>query len=160
MNSPFALTVNGKPKTITTDPDRLLLDCLREELSLTGTHFGCGEGECGACSVLADGKRIFSCQTSISEAAGKSITTIEGLSDGQKLHPVQQAFLDEGAYQCGYCISGMIVAAVGLLNDKPHPTDAEIRDAMNGNLCRCCGYPKIMNAIRRAAGGTLPSAKI
>jgi aerobic carbon-monoxide dehydrogenase small subunit len=151
MDSTIQFTVNGNTRTVSTEPDRLLLDVLREDLHLTGTRFGCGEGECGACSVLMDGKRIFSCQTAISEVSSKSIVTIEGLSDGPALHRVQQAFLEEGAYQCGYCVSGMIVAAVSLLNEKPNPTDAEIRAGMNDNLCRCCGYAKILNAVRRAA---------
>jgi aerobic-type carbon monoxide dehydrogenase small subunit (CoxS/CutS family) len=152
MDSPITFTVNGGPRTVSTDPNRPLLEVLREECHLHGVRFGCGEGECGACGVLVDGKRIFSCQTVMSEVAGKSITTIEGLSDGEKLHPVQQAFLEEGAYQCGYCVSGMIIAAVSLLNEKPKPTEAEITDGMNGNLCRCCGYAKIVKAVRRAAG--------
>ena len=153
MNATIAFTVNGKPAHITTDPERPLLDVLREDLALLGTRFGCGQGDCGACSVLIAGKRIFSCQTPISDVAGKEITTIEGLATGEKLHPVQQAFLTEGAYQCGYCTSGMIIAAVALLNEKPRPTEEDIRTGMNGNLCRCCGYAKIVTAIQRAAKG-------
>ena len=153
MDQSLQLTVNGREHRITTDPDRPLLDVLCEDLQLTGTHFGCGQGDCGACSVLIDGKRFFSCSTAVSEAGGKPITTIEGLADGETLHPVQQAFLDEGAYQCGYCVSGMIINAVALLKQNPHPTDEEIRAGMNGNLCRCCGYAKILNAVHRAAGG-------
>ncbi|MBC7785489.1 MAG: (2Fe-2S)-binding protein [Burkholderiales bacterium] len=153
------MRVNGNEHRLTTDPDRPLLDVLREDLHLNGTHYGCGAGDCGACSVLVDGKRIFSCSTAINEvaevagteAAGQSITTIEGLSNGAKLHPVQQAFLDEGAFQCGYCTPGMIVAATALLKEKPSPSDAEIIEGMNGNICRCCGYARMISAIRRAA---------
>jgi aerobic-type carbon monoxide dehydrogenase small subunit (CoxS/CutS family) len=136
---------------VTTDADRPLLDVLREDLKLTGTHFGCGLGECGACSVLVDGKRAFSCSTFLADVDGKSVTTIEGLA-GDTLHPLQQAFMEEGAYQCGYCVSGMIMRAAQLLNDKPKPSDDEIREAMNGNLCRCCGYERIVAAVKRASG--------
>lgn len=144
-------SVNRQQRTVTADPQRSLLDVLREELHLTGTRYGCGAGDCGACSVLLDGKRAFACSTPVGEAAGKTITTIEGLADGEKLHPVQQAFVDEGAYQCGYCTSGMIIAAVALLAEKAHPSEAEVREGMNPNLCRCCGYTKIISAVRRAA---------
>ena len=143
-------TVNGKSTTVNTERDRSLLEVLREDLQLTGTRYGCGEGACGACSVLVDGKRLFSCSTPISEVEGKSVTTIEGLAAGDKLHPMQQAFLDESAFQCAYCTSGMIIAGVALLNRKPNPTDAEIVDGMNGNVCRCCTYPRIIKAVRRA----------
>src|SRR5712675_2030042 len=115
MSSTINFVVNGQRRTVTTDPGRALLDVLREDLRLTGAKYGCGERECGACSVLMDGKRVFSCQTPASRVEGKSITTIEGLAKGDKLHPVQQSFLDEGAFQCGYCTAGMIVAAVALL---------------------------------------------
>ena len=153
MDTTFHFDVNGKPHAVTTDEARPLLDVLREDLQLTGTRYGCGEGQCGACSVLVDGKRVFSCNTPASKMDGKRITTIEGLADGQMLHPVQQAFLGEGAFQCGYCTSGMIMAAAALLGEKPKPTDAEIRAGMNGNLCRCCSYVRIESAVRRAAGG-------
>ena len=144
------LTVNGKSTTVNTERDRSLLEVLREDLQLTGTRYGCGEGACGACGVLVDGKRLFSCSTPVSEVEGKSVTTIEGLATGDKLHPMQQAFLDESAFQCAYCTSGMIIAGVALLNRKPDPTDAEIIDGMNGNVCRCCAYPRIIKAVRRA----------
>jgi carbon-monoxide dehydrogenase small subunit len=147
----IAFTVNGQARTLTTDTERSLLEVLREDLHLTGTKFGCGEGQCGACSVLVEGRREFSCSTPLKKVANKAVTTIEGLADGEKLHPVQQAFLDEGAYQCGYCTSGMIIAAVALLKANPKPTEEDIRTAMNPNLCRCCGYPKIVAAIRRAS---------
>jgi aerobic-type carbon monoxide dehydrogenase small subunit (CoxS/CutS family) len=144
-------TVNGQARTITSDPKRPLLYALREDLQLVGTKYGCGEGQCGACSVLVDGKRLFSCQTTVAEIQGKSIQTIEGLAKGDALHPVQQAFLDEGAFQCGFCTPGMIVATVALLAEKPNPTDDDVRAGMNANLCRCCSYVKILGAVRRAA---------
>jgi len=152
MDVTVTLTVNGTARTVTTEPQRPLLDVLREDLGLTGTKYGCGEGRCGACTVLMEGKPIRSCITPVSVADHKSITTIEGLARGDKLHPVQEAFLEEGAMQCGYCTSGMILSAVALLQDKPHPTDDEIVAAMNGNICRCNGYVKIAGAIRRAVG--------
>lgn len=151
MPASIAFTVNGKPLSVESDPDRSVLEVLREDLQLTGTKYGCGEGACGACSVLVDGKRIFSCSTTITEIAGKSLTTIEGIASGDTLHPVQQAFLDEQAFQCGYCTAGMIVNCVALLKRNPHPTDDEIRAGMNGNICRCCTYPRIVNAVRRAS---------
>ena len=144
------LTVNGERKTVTTPGDRALLEVLREDLGLTGTKYGCGEGACGACTVLINGKQTFSCSTPVSEADGKSITTIEGLAKGETLHPVQQAFLDEGAFQCGYCTAGMILGTVALLERKPNPSDEEITDWMNGHLCRCCTYAKILQAVRHA----------
>src|SRR5262245_7071270 len=147
-------TVNGRRRTVTTDPARPLLDVLREDLQLTGAKYGCGESQCGACSVLVDGARVFSCRTPASRADGKTILTIEGLARGDALHPVQQAFLDEGAFQCGYCTAGMIMAAVALLADAPAPTDAEIVDGMNRNVCRCCSYPGIFRAVRRAAAAS------
>ena len=150
MDVKVILTVNGKEKTITTDPERSLLDVLREELHLTGTKYGCGEGRCGACTVLMDGERILSCVTPVVQADKKSITTIEGLAEGDSLHPVQQAFLAEGAMQCGYCTPGMIMTAVALLEKNPNPTDEQISAAMNVNICRCNGYTKILNAVRRA----------
>jgi len=151
MDVTVSLTVNGIEKTITAEPQRPLLDVLREELHLTGTKYGCGEGRCGACSVLMDGERVLSCVTPVAAADGKTIITIEGLSRGDSLHPVQEAFLAEGAMQCGYCTPGMILTAVVLLEKNPRPTDEEIADGMNVNLCRCNGYPKILNAVRRAA---------
>ncbi len=143
--------VNGQERSVTTDPDRPLLDVLREDLHLTGTKYGCGEGQCGACTVYVDGQPARSCILRAGSVEGKSITTIEGLARGDALHPVQQAFLDEGAMQCGYCMSGMILAAAALLRDKPAPTDEDIVTGMNGFLCRCNGYVKIARAIHRAA---------
>jgi aerobic-type carbon monoxide dehydrogenase small subunit (CoxS/CutS family) len=151
MDDTIALTVNGEKKTVRTDPLRPLLDVLREDLHLTGTKYGCGQGYCAACTVLVDGRAVQSCVTPVCRVAGTSVTTIEGLAKGQPLHPVQEAFLAEGAIQCGYCTPGMILTAVALLERNPHPSDEEIVKAMNGNLCRCCEYPKILAAIRRAA---------
>ena len=152
MDETITFTVNGQPRTVTTDPRRPLLDVLREDLHLTGTKYGCGEGQCGACTVLVGGKSVASCSTPVSEVKQQTVVTIEGLAQGDQLHPVQAAFLAEGALQCGYCTPGMILAAVELLNEKPQPTDAEIRSHMEGHLCRCCGYPNIVKAIRRAVG--------
>lgn len=151
MNVKITLIVNGDERTVVTDPTRSLLDVLREEFHLTGTKYGCGKGQCGACTVLMNGRRIRSCVTPVSGADKNTITTIEGLADGDSLHPVQQAFLDEGAIQCGYCTSGMILAAAALLKNNPKPTDQQIIEGMNGNLCRCNGFVKILNAVRRAA---------
>lgn len=151
MDATITLIVNGRERTVVTDPERPLLDVLREDLQLTGPKYGCGEGQCGACSVLMDGRRTFSCSTPVGRADKKKITTIEGLANGDSLHPVQQAFLDEGAIQCGYCTPGMILTAVELLTKFPQPTDAQITMWMNGNICRCNGYTKIFRAIRRAA---------
>lgn len=151
MDVTINLTVNGRPRAVTTDPERPLLDVLREDLHLTGAKYGCGEGRCGACSVLVDGRRVFACTTAVAKADGKQVTTIEGLSEGEDLHPVQQCFLDAGAYQCGYCTPGMVLTAVALLKEKPNPSDEEIVEGMNRNLCRCCGYPRIVRAVREAA---------
>ena len=147
----LAIEVNGARREIDTEGSRPLLDVLREDLELTGTKFGCGEGQCRACTVLLDGKPTPSCLTPVSAAAGRKITTIEGLERNGALHPVQQAFLDAGAMQCGYCTSGMILTAAALLERTPEPTDAQIVEGMNDNLCRCCGYPSILAAVRRAA---------
>ncbi len=152
MDTKITFTVNGQSKTVTTDPQRPLLDVLREDLQLTGTKYACGEGKCGACTVLIDGKSVMSCDTPVSKANGKTILTIEGLAKGDQLHPVQEAFLAETAYQCGYCTPGMIMTTVALLIEKPKPTDAEILTWMTPHICRCCGYPRILNAVRRAAG--------
>jgi aerobic-type carbon monoxide dehydrogenase small subunit (CoxS/CutS family) len=151
MTERISLTVNGRERSVTTEMERPLLDVLREELHLTGAKYGCGEGQCGACTVLVDGKRTFSCRMPVGQAAGKTVLTVEGLATDTKLHPVQEAFLAEDAYQCGYCIPGMILAAVALLRDKPKPSDQEIISSMNRQLCRCCGYEKIVRAVRRAA---------
>jgi aerobic-type carbon monoxide dehydrogenase small subunit (CoxS/CutS family) len=153
MPETISLTINGKSHDVTTDGARPLLDVLREDLGLTGCKFGCGERQCGACTVLLDGKPIYSCVTRVSSVKDHKIETIEGLSDGDKLHPVQEAFLAEGALQCGYCTPGMIMNAVALLREKPHPSSDEIRDAMDRNICRCGTYGRIMRAVERAAKG-------
>jgi len=145
------LTVNDKAYHVAAAPDQPLLWILREELQLTGTKYGCGEGQCGACTVMLDGKAVRSCVTSLSAAAGKKVTTIEGLANNGSLHSVQQAFLSQEAFQCGYCTSGMILSAVALLSTNRNPSDAEIMHAMNGNICRCGTYPRILAAVRKAA---------
>jgi aerobic-type carbon monoxide dehydrogenase small subunit (CoxS/CutS family) len=144
-------TVNGKARSVDTEPERPLLEVLREDLGLTGTKYGCGEGQCRACTVLLDKQAIVSCVTPVRAAEGRNIVTIEGLAGGGKLHPVQQAFLDEGAMQCGYCVPGMILRTVALLESHPRPTEAQIVEGLNGNLCRCSGYLRILAAVRRAA---------
>ena len=151
MDAKIALTVNGRQRTVTTDPRRPLLDVLREDLKLTGTKRGCGEGKCGSCTVLIDGKRAQACRVPIAKAAGRTVVTIEGLSADGKLHPVQEAFLAEGAFQCGFCTPGMVLSTVALLGETPKPTQAQILSALDQNLCRCCGYPAIFRAVRRAA---------
>ena len=145
------LDVNGSVREVDAPEDMPLLWVLRDVLGLTGTKFGCGEGQCGACLVYVDGETARSCLLLVRAVDGKSVTTIEGLARGDALHPVQEAFLEEGALQCGYCTSGMILAAAALLRDKPDPTDGEIVAGMNGHLCRCNGYVKIVKAVRRAA---------
>ncbi len=145
------LFVNGTRQRVEVDPETPLLWVLRDHLALTGSKYGCGEGQCGACTVLVDGAPARSCLLPASAVAGKSVTTIEGLARGDTLHPVQQAFLDEGALQCGYCTPGMILEAVALLRSRPDPTDEEVSAGMNGHLCRCNGYVKMVKAIRRAA---------
>jgi aerobic-type carbon monoxide dehydrogenase small subunit (CoxS/CutS family) len=151
LRATTSLRVNGADHPISLDRERTLLRVLREELGLTGTKYGCGEGECGACKVLVDGIAVRSCITPVGEAVGHSVTTVEGLAEGDRLHPVQQAFIDVGAFQCGFCTSGMILAGVSLLAQNPQPNEAEIRAAMDGNICRCGGYLRIIQAIQRAA---------
>ena len=146
------LEINGKRYAANYPPDTPLLYVLRDELGLTGTKYGCGEGMCGACTVLLDGTARRSCQIPVSAAASKSITTIEGLEKNGVLHPVQQAFLDAGAFQCAYCTSGMIMGGVSLLRANPRPTTKEIVQALQGNICRCGTHPRIIEAIQRAAG--------
>jgi aerobic-type carbon monoxide dehydrogenase small subunit (CoxS/CutS family) len=145
------LEVNGRQHAVDVEPSRALLSVLREELELTGTKYGCGEGQCGACTVLLGGKAVHACVTPVSSAAGKPVTTIEGLERDGRLHPLQQAFIDEGALQCGYCTPGMIMAGVALLHEKREPTSDDIGRAMQGNVCRCGTYPRIVTAIQRAA---------
>jgi aerobic-type carbon monoxide dehydrogenase small subunit (CoxS/CutS family) len=157
MPNKYALLINGKPFSVDAEPDTPLLYILREQLDLTGTKYGCGEGQCGACTVLVDGRARRSCMTPVSVVSGNAITTVEGLAKNDHLHPVQQAFLDEEAMQCAYCTSGMIMAAVSLLNNKPNPSDAEILQYMQGNICRCGTYPRIVAAIRKASAAAKES---
>jgi aerobic-type carbon monoxide dehydrogenase small subunit (CoxS/CutS family) len=154
MQRNLSIRVNGQDRSLAAEEDRPLLDVLREELGLTGTKYGCGEGECGACTVLIDGRAVRSCITSVGEVGRGTITTIEGLASGGQLHPVQQAFVDKQAMQCGYCVPGQILTAVGLLAANPHPSREQIVAAMQGNICRCCNYPNILAAVEQAARRT------
>jgi len=151
MPSITRLHVNGAIRRVRVDPNRSLLSVLHDDLDLTGTKYGCGEGQCGACMVLIDGEPTPSCQTSVGEAAGKQIVTIEGLARDGQLHPLQRAFLEVEAMQCGYCTPGMIVSGVGLLLKNPNPTEEEIMRHMERNLCRCGTYGRVVRAIRVAA---------
>ena len=147
------LNVNGKKMTVDADSTVSLLSVLRNDLSLTGSKYGCGEGQCGACTVLLDGQPIRSCTTQVGRAAGKQIVTIEGLEKDGKLHPLQEAFIKADAMQCAYCTSGMIMSASALLNKNPKPSRDDIISGMNGNICRCGTYQRIIEAIRMASGG-------
>jgi len=151
MKRLLELDVNGELRDIVVEPRTLLLDALRRQLGLTGTKDGCGSGHCGSCTVLLDGLPVASCLMLAVEAEGKSILTIEGLAQGGKLHPIQQAFVEHGAIQCGYCTPGMILSAKALLDANPRPSEREIRQAIAGNLCRCTGYAKIVKAILAAS---------
>ena len=151
MERDIQLDINGKHVTVTTDEERPLLDVLREDLGLTGTKYGCGEGECGVCTVLLGDIAVRSCITSIGEAEGATIETIEDLATDGKLHPVQQAFIEKQAMQCGYCVPGQILTAVALLRRKPNASRQEIIEEMNDNICRCCNYVNIFNAVQHAA---------
>jgi carbon-monoxide dehydrogenase small subunit len=150
MKVEITLTVNGDAYSVHVEPNRTLLDVLRDDLGLTGTNRGCNQGDCGACTVHVDGKAMNACLVLALDADGSSITTIEGLADGGRLHPIQQAFIDEGAVQCGYCTPGMIMTAAALLDEHPSPTDEQIREGIEGNLCRCTGYEAIVRAIHAA----------
>lgn len=149
--SDFVLNINGASHHVNAPPEETLLSVLRNRLDLTGTKYGCGEGQCGACTVLLDGRAARSCLVAVSSAADTKIVTIEGLEQGGKLSPVQQAFLDEEAFQCGYCTSGMILSATSLLRQTPNPREEQIVEAMNGNICRCGTYPRIVQAVKHAA---------
>lgn len=151
MKQRIHLRVNGEDYELEVDPRRRLLDVLRDDLGLTGTKEGCGTGDCGACSVILDGKLINSCLKLAVSADGADILTIEGLAQGGTLHPLQQAFMEKGGLQCGICTPGMIMAAKALLDENPHPTVEEIRLALAGNLCRCTGYTKIIESVQAAA---------
>lgn len=150
MDARIELVVNGQPHDVDAPETTSLLEVLRNDLGLKGAKYGCGEGQCGACTVLLDGVPTRSCITQLSQVGKKRIVTIEGLEKDGKLHPLQQAFVDEGAMQCGYCVPGMIMSAVGLLSRTPKPTEAQIVEHMQGNVCRCCGYLRIMAAIKAA----------
>ena len=145
------LTVNNQTYRLSVPPHRTLLEVIREDLVLTGTKEGCSLGDCGACTVIMNGQAINSCLVLAAEADGKEITTIEGLAEGDKLHPIQQAFVDHGGLQCGFCTPGMIMSAKALLDKNPTPTEEEIKQGIAGNLCRCTGYTKIIESIKAAA---------
>jgi len=149
--SALTLDVNGAKHPVDAAPEESLLSVLRERLSLTGTKYGCGEGQCGACTVLLDGRAVRSCRTKATETAGKKIVTIEGLASGDRLHPVQAAFLDAEAFQCGFCTPGMIVSVAALLSAKRAPSAEDIASALGGNVCRCGTYPRIVTAVTQAA---------
>jgi xanthine dehydrogenase YagT iron-sulfur-binding subunit len=145
---PVALHVNGRDHQLALDPRVTLLDALREHLHLTGTKKGCDHGQCGACTVLVDGRRVYSCLTLAAMAGGSRVTTIEGLADGDRLHPLQQAFIEHDGFQCGYCTSGQICSGVGLIHEGHVRSDDDIREQMSGNICRCGAYPNIVAAVR------------
>src|SRR5262245_32517136 len=151
MTANLQFTLNGKSQRLSTESRRTLLDVLREDLDLTGTKYGCGEGQCRACTVLLDGKPVRSCLTEIGGVEGKKVETIEGLAADGKLHPVQEAFIKESAMQCGYCVPGMVLTTAALLKRNASPTREQIVEALNGNICRCCGYGNILKAVQRAA---------
>ena len=155
METTVQFTLNGKSQRVNTEGRRTLLEVLREDLDLTGTKYGCGEGQCRACTVLLEGKPIRSCLTEIAEVEGRKVTTIEGLAANGKLHPVQAAFVKEGAMQCGYCVPGMVLTSVALLERNPKPSREQIVEALNGNLCRCCGYTNILQAVERVGRGEI-----
>jgi carbon-monoxide dehydrogenase small subunit len=145
------ITVNGAKRVFDVEPQTLLLNLLRDEMDLTGTKYGCGIGECGACTVLLDGDAVLACMVLAVDADDRRVDTIEGLAECGKLHPIQEAYLDEGAVQCGYCTPGFIMATKALLDENPEPTEREIREYLNGNICRCTGYVNIVRAVQAAA---------
>jgi aerobic-type carbon monoxide dehydrogenase small subunit (CoxS/CutS family) len=151
MAQSFTLEINGQLRTFQADRETSLLTVLRDHLGLTGSKYGCGEGQCGACTVLLAGAARRSCVTPVSAAVGKSITTVEGLEQSGRLHPVQQAFIDAEAFQCAYCTSGMLMSSVALLQQKPNPTAAEIEQSLEGNICRCGTHPRVIEAVQKAA---------
>ena len=154
MDQTVTLTVNGKRSTLSIDPRTLLLQALREQLGLTGSHQGCDTAQCGACTVHVDGRAVKSCSILALQVDGSAITTIEGLAEGDELHPVQAAFRECHGLQCGFCTPGMVMSTVALLADNPNPSEAEIREYLEGNICRCTGYQNIVKAVQHAAGAT------
>jgi carbon-monoxide dehydrogenase small subunit len=152
MKKEITLKVNGNDYKMTVDTRMTLIEAIRDEIGLTGTKEGCSVGECGTCTVLMDGKPIYSCIMLAVEAEGKEILTIEGLADSDGLHPIQKSFIDHGAVQCGFCTPGMILTAKALLDENPNPTEEDVRKAISGNLCRCTGYSKIIEAIMSLSG--------
>jgi nicotinate dehydrogenase subunit A len=148
----ISLRVNGKTQTVAAEPDTPLLYVLRDDLQLNGPKFGCGLGQCGSCTVIIDGNAIRSCQMEVKAVGSRAVTTLEGLGNVKKMHPIQKAFVDEQALQCGYCINGMIMATKALLDKNPKPTDAQIKEALAGNLCRCGTHTRILRAVKRASG--------
>jgi aerobic-type carbon monoxide dehydrogenase small subunit (CoxS/CutS family) len=159
MAQAIQFRLNGTPTEIDTDPRRPLLWVLRTELGLTGTKYGCGERECGACTVLLDGRAIFSCRTPVRSAQGREVTTVEGLEKNGELHPVQKAFAEHDALQCGFCTPGMVMGAVGLLQRNPNPTEDEIRAGLEGHLCRCGTYMRVIDAVKSAAAAQKEAAR-
>ena len=151
MKIGISFALNGKPRQLETEADRRVIDLLREDLGLTGTKEACGSGECGACTILVDGESRLACLMLAAQLEGRNVTTIEGLGSGERPHPIQQAFVEQGAVQCGYCTPGMILASVDLLARNPHPSRLEIREGLSGNLCRCTGYQKIVDAVEAAS---------
>ena len=147
----LSFILNGRPKAVETEPDRRLVDLLRKDLHMTGTKEGCGEGECGACTVIIDGEAVHSCLVLACQLEGKNVLTIEGLEEKGELSVIQKNFVEETAIQCGYCTTGMIMSAKALLMHNPHPTEEEIRKALSGNICRCSGYTQIIRAVKRTA---------
>jgi carbon-monoxide dehydrogenase small subunit len=154
MTQEIVLSINGQDYALQVEPDELLVDVLRDRLLLTGTKKGCGTGDCGACTVIMDGRPVTSCLVLAVAAQGKSIETVEDMADGEELHPLQRSFIDHGAVQCGYCTPGLLMMARYLLEQNPSPTEAEIRAAIAGNLCRCTGYTKIVEAIQAVGNGS------
>jgi aerobic-type carbon monoxide dehydrogenase small subunit (CoxS/CutS family) len=156
MKIKISFTLNGEAAQLETDSDRRVVDLLREDLGLTGTKEACGSGECGACTILVDGESRLSCLMQAGQLAGRTITTIEGLADEHGLHPVQQAFVEAGAVQCGFCTPGLILGTIDLLRRHPRPEREEIREGLSGNLCRCTGYQKIVDAVEKVAAAPAP----
>jgi carbon-monoxide dehydrogenase small subunit len=147
----ISIIVNGKKKEFDIDPNTLLLNLIRDKMLLTGTKYGCGIGECGACTVLLDGESVLACMTLAVDVDGRSVETVEALGDVDRLHPIQEAYLEEGAVQCGFCTPGFIMSTKALLTEKPQPTETEIREYLKGNMCRCTGYVNIVKAVKSAA---------